>query len=49
MFSCEFCKIFKNTYFEEPLRTTASKQQKLNAICQLYNFKNKINPKRFFF
>ena len=23
MFSCEFCKIFKNTYFVEQLRTTA--------------------------
>ena len=24
VFSCEYCKIFKNTYFEEHLRTTAS-------------------------
>ena len=24
MFSCEICEIFKNTYFEEHLRTTAS-------------------------
>ena len=24
MFSCEYCKIFKKTYFEEQLRTTAS-------------------------
>ena len=24
MFSCEICKIFKNTYFEEHLRTAAS-------------------------
>ena len=24
VFSCEFCEIFKNTYFEEHLRTTAS-------------------------
>ena len=24
LFSCEFCEIFKNTYFEEHLRTTAS-------------------------
>ena len=24
MFSCEYCEIFKNTYFEELLRTTAS-------------------------
>ena len=25
MFSCEFCEIFKNSHFEEHLRTTASK------------------------
>ena len=25
MFSCEFCKIFKNTFFTEHLWTTASK------------------------
>ena len=24
VFSCEYCKIFKNTYFEENLRATAS-------------------------
>ena len=24
MFSCEICDIFKNTYFEEDLQTTAS-------------------------
>ena len=24
VFSCEYCKIFKNTYFEEHLRTAAS-------------------------
>ena len=24
MFSCEYCKIFKDTYFKEHLRTTAS-------------------------
>ena len=24
-FSCEYCVIFKNTYFEEHLRTAASK------------------------
>ena len=23
VFSCEYCQIFKNTYFEEPLRTAA--------------------------
>ena len=24
VFSCEICEVFKNTYFEEDLRTTAS-------------------------
>ena len=24
MFSCEYCKIFKNTYFKKHLRTAAS-------------------------
>ena len=24
MFSCEYCQTFKNTYFEEHVRTTAS-------------------------
>ena len=24
MFSCEICEVFKNTYFEEHLRTSAS-------------------------
>ena len=30
MFSCEYCKIFKNTYFEEHLQTTASCFMKKN-------------------
>ena len=25
MFACEYCEIFKNTYFEEELQTAASK------------------------
>ena len=25
MLSCEYCKFFKNTYFQEHLRTTAAK------------------------
>ena len=28
MFSCEFCEIFKNTFFTEHLRTTASENVK---------------------
>ena len=31
VFSCEYCKIFKNTYFEEHLRTAASIKNKLNV------------------
>ena len=27
VFSCEICKMFKNIYFEEHLRTTASKKK----------------------
>ena len=28
MFSCEYCEIFKNTYFEEHLRTAAPDNNK---------------------
>ena len=27
VFSCEICEIYKNTYFEEHLRTTASEKR----------------------
>ena len=30
VFSCEYCEIFKNTYFEEHLRTVASLKTHLN-------------------
>ena len=30
MFSCEYCKIFKSTYFEEHLQMTASYFMKKN-------------------
>ena len=30
--SCEICEIFKNVYFEEHLRTTASKYMELTQI-----------------
>ena len=29
MFSCEYCEIFKNTYFEEHLKIAASKDLKV--------------------
>ena len=32
MFSCEICESFKNTYFEEHLRTTASKVVEFRAL-----------------
>ena len=40
VFSCEFCEIFKNTFFTEHLRTTASTSNKdslsfrKNALCK---------------
>ena len=33
MFSCEFCEIFKNTFFTQPVRVTASE-------CLIVAFKN---------
>ena len=30
VFSCEYCKIFKKTYFEEHLRTAASERRKID-------------------
>ena len=39
MFSCEFCKIFKNIYFEEHLWTTASGSRLENHV--------EIEPQRF--
>ena len=43
MFSCEYCKIFKNIYFEEHLQSPASDNvidmllltEKLNLMCYL--------------
>ena len=31
MFSCEFCEIFKNTFFTEHLRTTASEKTEADS------------------
>ena len=42
MFSCEMCKTFKNTYFEEHLRMTTSvivMCKKNDAIIHAQNFK----------
>ena len=48
MFSCEYCKILKNTYFEEHLRTAA-----LYARCWYYShyryFQSFTNAFSFFF
>ena len=30
VFSCEYCKHFKKTYFEEHLRTAASERRKID-------------------
>ena len=35
MFSCDYCEIFKNAYFEEHLRTTASYFLKKNSQTQM--------------
>ena len=32
MFSCEICEIFKNTYFEDHLRTTASEESTISGL-----------------
>ena len=37
MFSCEYCEIFNNTYFEEHQRTAASK-----LFWVSYTIKNKL-------
>ena len=33
MFFCEYCEIFKNTYFEKHLRTTASENSPTVKLC----------------
>ena len=39
LLSCEYCEIFKNTYFEEHLQTTAS----LKSFCNVYMFETPVN------
>ena len=38
MFFCEYCEIFKNTYFEKHLRTTASENTPtvMLWICEIF-------------
>ena len=44
MVSCEYCQIFKNTYFEEYLRKPASKNFNNHSSSQvLYKVKNKYS------
>ena len=38
VFSCKICEIFKNTYFEEDLETTASLNEKSSVFMQLVPF-----------
>ena len=50
VFSCEYCKIFNNTYFEEHLRTAASIKSKLNVRnrnARKSRTENKNKKKRF--
>ena len=43
VFSCEYCQIFKNTYFEEHLRKTASDMLNQEDIFTLfYNILNSL-------
>ena len=52
VFSCEICEIFKNIYFEEHLRATASKVSKkryalstgVTLAEMLFNKQNEFNP-----
>ena len=44
--SCEYCKLFKSTYFEEHLRTGAPEFMKIYSITVLLHDKNSIT---FFF
>ena len=36
MFSCEYCEIFKNTYFKEHLQTAASREIRYEIAITLY-------------
>ena len=54
MFSCEFCEIFKSTFFIEHLRTTTSDNQNTEPENDLVGSKNasadkkgKFKPKKF--
>ena len=44
MFSCEFCEIYKNTFFAEHLQATASDLSMLDVtgLCKFNIFINKI-------
>ena len=43
VFSCEFCEIFKNTFFTEHLRTTASICSKVKLWNDVNNNQIKLN------
>ena len=43
MFSCEYCKIFKNTYFEKDLWTAASEIVAKNYFCVRQKYRQKYN------
>ena len=44
MYSCEFCKIFKNTFFTEHFRGTASIFCNLNKIIQPSHDYSQMQP-----
>ena len=43
VFSCELCGIFKNTFFTEPLRTTASAFHATDLILYPLSWKQKTS------
>ena len=36
VFSCKFCEIFRNTFFTEHIRTTASEKSFIIEVCHKY-------------
>ena len=45
VFPCDYCKVFKKTYFEEHLRTAASVCSK--DLLKHYNYLKNMLPDRF--
>ena len=39
MFSCEYCKLFKNSFFYRTPLVAASRTETFSLVCDTYNFK----------